>query len=199
MCSSIKIWVAAVAVWLSAPVVAQQQTLACDTHELANATSLPRYNALVCTGVEYMDRGDYLAAAEVLEEAMNVRFFESANYVLFPRLALAYFRAGDTLKAESNLRKAELSLSIKSGVIKCVERGEDQYVLRRKKDGRIGLQDIPMRKEEEDIVERMCGSLRGGGGLFAVMPLEELRWLVQSIMYYFQVKDALTGTETGRG
>ena len=193
---SIKTWVAAVAVWLVAPVVAQQEVLACDAHELVHATSVPRYNALVCTGIDYMDRGEYLAAVEVFEEAMNVRFFEGANYVLFSRLALAYFRAGHELKAKSNLRKAELSLSIQGGVIRCMERGEDQYVLRRKKDHWVGFEDIPIGDDEEDIVQRMCGPLRGGGGLFAVLPLDELRWLVESIMYYFQVKDVVKGVET---
>src|SRR5690349_25156434 len=79
------------------------------------------YNDLVCTGIAMMARHDYKRAIVTLEKARSMDLFEWPNFMLFPRLALAYHEVGDRAKAVEMLAKAELTLKIYTKLLFCIE------------------------------------------------------------------------------
>ncbi|WP_145973481.1 hypothetical protein [Candidatus Phaeomarinobacter ectocarpi] len=86
------------------------------------------YNKLICDGVRDVQEHDYSRAVDSFENALAIRLHEQPNFQLFPKLAWASFKAGQTEKAEVALEKARLSLSVFTGILKCEEH-EDGYQL----------------------------------------------------------------------
>ena len=171
----------------------------CDAHEFWEWTGPPlddveRYNDLICRAVYHMDGSRYLDAARAMEEALEISFHEAPNYALLTRLALAYFRAGSLKEANSNIRMAQLSLSIVSGATECVY-GETDFGLRTRTSR--GFREVPLGLEEEKTMYRMCGeALESYHGVFANTAFEDLRWIVEEISYYWSVVDEM---ERGQG
>lgn len=115
------------------------------------------YNNLVCSGIEHMKEDRFDDAVFAFESALSISFLDIPNFELFPRLAMAYFRAGDIDNAKNNLLKAELSLSILIGVLKCVEVDVEDYgtsyiVRRYGHGGRLSGDAI------DDVANKMCGA-----------------------------------------
>lgn len=108
------------------------------------------YNQLLCEGIQSMQDGQYAAATRAFETALTEKFNETPNFKLFTRLAVAYFKAGNVVRARETLAKAELSLSVAIGIAKCRETEKGDTVLT--KDGR------PV-AEPHGIVEVMCGAI----------------------------------------
>jgi hypothetical protein len=79
------------------------------------------YDTLVCAGATMMARHDYRRAIVTLEKARHIDIFEFPNFMLFPRLALAYHEVGDRAKALEMLAIAELTLKIFTKLLACVE------------------------------------------------------------------------------
>lgn len=121
----------------------------CDATELVERND--NYNHLVCDGIELYKAKHYRDASVAFEAALREPLFEYPNYKVLPILALAYSRAGDMSKAISTLRKAELSLSILIGSLRCVETktgfdliGEPSELLQY--------------KERSEVIKNMCGA-----------------------------------------
>ncbi len=113
------------------------------------------YNRLVCEGVAHMQRQQYKQAARAFEAAMQKTLYDSPNFVLYPRLALAYWRAGDSAKAKAALKKGEIALSIFIGAVKCLETQEALDVVKRAgSDTDRAIYESPFWNE---VSKRMCG------------------------------------------
>ena len=98
----------------------------CDVPELKHGKSY--YNELVCSGVEFAESGKYADAVKSFEKAIAIRFHESTNFELFPKLAWARFKNGNFSAAKEDLKRAELSLSVFAGLIHCQETDEGFYL-----------------------------------------------------------------------
>ena len=136
-----------------------------------------------------MDAGQYVDAAKTMEEALRMEFLDVPNYALLPRLALAYYRAGRLEEAKSHLRMAELSLSLVAGVIECTV--TVPFKLRTKAKFHSGPRELKIGPEEKETISRMCGEgLTWSYGGFAI---DELRLVVDELVYYWRVKDEIEG------
>jgi hypothetical protein len=109
------------------------------------------YNNLVCAGIDKMQRGQFREAIHDLEQATTIRLSESPNFRLFPRLALAYFKAGDRDRANLNLELGRLSLSLLVGIYRCHQASTGFILL----DQTGAPVEHPQAKE---IPRRMCGA-----------------------------------------
>lgn len=121
----------------------------CEAVELIDGAEA--YNEIVCKGVEFMDEENYEKAIVEFNKALDVRLHEVPNFNLYPRLALAYFLNGNDVKANENLAKAELSLSVLFGIVECIE-SDSGFELRR--NGRWKVDSI----YREEMTQRMCGA-----------------------------------------
>ena len=111
-----------------------------------------RYNSLVCSGIRMLEQGRFRDAARYLEEASSLHLFEYPNFIVLPRLALAYWQLGDKSRALEILEWSRLSLSIWIGIYRCKEHSTGFRVV-----DRYG-RDV----EEPGILEatrRMCGGI----------------------------------------
>lgn len=129
--------------------VAAQDAVPCDAVELVSGNQ--RYNRLVCSGIDMLDQGRFGEAVRYLEDASNVMIFEFPNFMILPRLALAYWRLGDKSKATEYLNQSHLSLSVLIGIYQCEERNDgvrivDAYGGEVKEPGIIA------------VLRRMCGA-----------------------------------------
>ena len=108
------------------------------------------YNELVCSGMGYMQEAKYFEAIDAFHEALDIPFHETPNFELFARLALAYAKSGEFNKADQVLKKAELSLSVFTGILTCEERQQGFYLLNlsnNRVDDDLG----------REVAKRMCG------------------------------------------
>ncbi len=128
--------------------MAQAGSLNCSAPELLGD---PRYDQLVCVGIEKMAAGDFEAAIDSFEHALQLRLFEVPNSLLFPRLALAYWKAGRVQEARETIEKARLSVEILAGVTRCVETDSGWVIV----DHWLEPIDSPYVLE---IRDRMCGA-----------------------------------------
>lgn len=111
-----------------------------------------RYDVLACEGLELMEKKAYAEAAKRFERALAIGLFEQPNYKLLPLLALAHHRAGDKAKALAALESAELALNVLTGIGKCVDEGDDKFVLYE--------EGMPVRSPQAAAtVDRMCGAI----------------------------------------
>lgn len=104
------------------PSVALDETngAVCEASDLKSITK--QYEQLACDGAKWEAAGNYKAAADTYERALQVQLFEFPNFVLFPRLALVYHKLGADEAAARNLEQARLSVSVFTGVIACETR-----------------------------------------------------------------------------
>ena len=114
------------------------------------------YNNLVCAGIEHMEAERFRDAITSFESALSMRFLDIPNFELFPRLALAYFGAGEIENAKRYLLATELSLSILIGTLKCVEGDIEEF------GGSGFVTDRYGNRVTGDVLEevanRMCGA-----------------------------------------
>ena len=123
-----------------------------------------RYVVLACRGIEHMRAARYDQAAILFKEALAIPLHEAPNFELFTKFALALFRGGHDEEAKEALEMAELSLSVITGVLRCVERIDDasQTVLRKVAGGtRVSS------PYEQIVVMRMCGAEQEGARILA--------------------------------
>lgn len=142
---------------------AADEAQSCDAIELGGAPNYDMpYDVLVCDGIAAMERKDFSRAISLLEDALNTPLFEVQNFVLFPRLALAYHYAGEAQKAQETLEKADFALKIFTRIMDCIE-VPDQ--LEAPHYGyRIVWTGDPDRHQVEspyyhEIANRMCGAI----------------------------------------
>lgn len=131
-----------------------EEPLSCDVPELAAGTDTP-YNLLVCEGIAEMEAENYAEAAQSFEKALATPIHEFPNFMLYPRLALAYWGAGNVEQWRRNLRLAELTLSVFTGVLKCGEERND-LALYHKFEGRLSGPLV------EEAALSMCGDIYQG-------------------------------------
>ncbi len=91
----------------------------CNISELIQGQDY--YNELVCSGIAYTASGKYARAVNLFEKALAVKLYDSPNFELFPRLAWVRFKNGNLSAAKDDLKRAELSLSVFTGLIHCQE------------------------------------------------------------------------------
>jgi hypothetical protein len=155
-----------------------------DCHVIELVEDNPRYNALVCQGVDQMTAGRGAEAVKTFERAMNESLFEFPNFKLFSRLALAYFRTGDRAKAIVALKKAELSLSVLIGAARCEEAEMGFRVV---DNGGVPL-DAEM---QADIAGRMCGAAYDY--VYSQRTLESVLSDARLIESYYQSREEIEG------
>ena len=135
---------------------ADKPQASCDAPELFGKDDND-YNRLVCEGTTHMQRQQYTQAVRAFEAAMQKTLYDSPNFVLYPRLALAYLRAGDPAKARATLKKGEIALSIFIGAVKCLETNEQLNVIKQAgSDSDRAVYESPYWPE---VSRRMCGAM----------------------------------------
>jgi tetratricopeptide (TPR) repeat protein len=136
--------------WVTfAPVGTATEKPRCEAVELVEGN--PRYNRLVCKGMEQVKQKRYAEAVKSFETAIEERLFEYPNIELYPRLALTHFHTGNRNKAQENLAKAELSLSVLIGAIRCEETAKGFRLIKRDESA----VSSPYQME---ISKKMCGA-----------------------------------------
>ncbi|MBT8420671.1 MAG: hypothetical protein KJO08_07405 [Gammaproteobacteria bacterium] len=153
----------------------------CDAPELVEGNA--KYNQLVCNGVGFMTRNRYAEAAKTFEMAMEVPLFEMPNFELFPRLALAHFMAGNREKAMENLKKAELSLSVLTGILHCLETEQGLFVVRENGE----------RIDDFGISRKMCGAAYDY--FYRRFSLEQVLQEAELVKRYFDIKNRIRGID----
>ena len=92
----------------------------CDSPLASNhSISWEAYNEHVCAGLRRMEEGRHEEAVRSFEAAHEVSLSELPNYGLYLHLAWARHLAGDREGAGSDLAKAELSVLVEHGVLRC--------------------------------------------------------------------------------
>ncbi len=151
--------------------------VACDVPELVDGHS--EYNALVCSGLRKMEEQKYNESVVLFEKALNIPLFETPNFELLPRLALALYRAGETKKSESVLLKAEMALSVFTGLMKCEETATG-FNLRRVNGVRLTNQ------ASHDAAAIMCGAAYDY--VYDRQTLERVLLEGELVRNYFEIK-----------
>jgi len=141
------------------------------------------YNRLVCEGARQMEQRRYAEAAKTFEMAMKIPLFEFPNFALFPRLALAFFKAGDREKAKDALQKAEISLSVLIGKMHCKEEEQDFRL--------VNQEGVSVAVHGEAISERMCGAAYEY--IYTQRSFEIVLSDAKLIALYFEVKQEIEG------
>ncbi len=146
-----------------------------------NAYSVgPSHNELVCAAARHTEAGEYKEAAKALEAASIRIFFETPNFLLLPRLAWAYFKAGDLTKAVDTLAKAELTLAVDVGILKCVEVDHKPYYYIVRSDN-----DYRMKGELfDEATSIMCSAIYN----HRRYDLGYVLWEAKRVQKYFEVK-----------
>lgn len=117
------------------------------------------YNALVCEGIALLSAAENAAAADRLQQALEINMFEMPNFRPLARLALAQFRAGQVNTALATLEQAEISLRVLTGAARCIET-EDGYEI-------VHVLGEELRSESKELVmRRMCGIAYDGSHLW---------------------------------
>ncbi|MGE0467384.1 MAG: hypothetical protein AB7P44_13165 [Steroidobacteraceae bacterium] len=117
------------------------------------------YNALVCEGIGLLSAAANTAAADRLQQALELKLFEVPNFRPLARLALAQFRAGQENTALATLEQAELSLQVLIGAARCIETEEGYEI--------VHVLSEELRSDSEELVtRRMCGIAYDGSYLW---------------------------------
>lgn len=140
------------------------------------------YNKFVCIGVEQVQEQKYEKAIKSFEAALALHLFETPNFELFPQLAWAYFKAGDLKKAEDNLEKAELSLSVFTGILECGESEGGFYLHDQNGVRRTG-------KINDEVTAIMCGAAYDY--IYERQSLERVLLEAGIVKRYFDVKQRI--------
>jgi hypothetical protein len=130
-----------------------------------------------------MDAGRFAEAARDFEQALAIRLFEIPNFQLFPKLALAYSRAGDKRAARLNLERGRIALSLLVGVYHCDETPTG-YLLDEAGTPLEGPQ-------ASEIMRRMCGAIYEH--IYTSSSLEGFVWRARLVEYYFTVAKEIEG------
>ena len=129
----------------------------CDAIEIIDlGEGYNNYNNLLCSGIEQMKEERFEDAISPFKAALSIRFLDIPNFELLPRLAMAYFRAGDIENAKYYLSATELSLSIRISTLKCVEVEVEDFGDSHIITDRYGVRlygDVV-----EEVANRMCGA-----------------------------------------
>ena len=112
------------------------------------------YNDLVCHAVALAESNDYSGAIDALSKASKIHFFESPNFLLYPRLGFLYFKSGNPEIAREYFEKAELSLKIYTKVYTCHETDKGFEVVRIS----WGSMHRIRSKYAEEVKKVMCGA-----------------------------------------
>jgi tetratricopeptide (TPR) repeat protein len=112
-----------------------------------------QYNRLVCDGIRAMADGNQSQAVDSFEKALGIQLFEYPNFVLLPRLALAYWSAGRVEDAYATLEKARLTLLVLVGIYRCQERESDWTYQLVDASGQLVRE-----RYAEEINSLMCGA-----------------------------------------
>jgi hypothetical protein len=149
----------------------------------------PPYDDLVCTGIAMMVRHDYRRAIDSFERALKINLFEWPNFMLLPRLALAYHRAGDRAKAAEMLEKAELTLQVFTKMLACVATdGDNNSIIIHNYPGPIYPIKSPYHQE---VVKIMCGDAFESN--YEFMTLEGLAGEGPLLRNYVTIKRKIEG------
>jgi len=121
--------------------------VACDTPELVGNDRV--YDTLVCSGLSQFNSHHFTAAVIDWARASQMNLDEMPNFRLLPKLALAYWKAGDPAKASETLGEAKMALEVVAGVKHCAP------------EGKRGLLDEWMKPIVDSlavtVANRMCG------------------------------------------
>lgn len=121
----------------------------CDAIEKIDGQK--EYNRILCVAIEYLERNEYDKAVSALEKASVIRMHETPNFLIYPRLAVAYASSGQLKEARRTLEKAEITLSVYFGIFMCRHSEDDFYLV-----------DRAERRVEEDYadyaIRKMCGA-----------------------------------------
>ena len=129
----------------------------CDAPEVIDIGEGFKYhNTLLCSGIEHMNAHRFRDAITAFETALSLRFLDVPNFELLPRLAEAYFRAGDIENAKRCLSAAELSLSILIGALRCVEVDVEEFGFSHIVQDEFGTRVTGVVVAE--VLNRMCGA-----------------------------------------
>jgi hypothetical protein len=168
---------AAIVYGLASPAARSADTFACNVVELYKED--PEYNKLVCNGVDLARKKRFTEAASVFESALRFNLHEYPNVALYSRLAQTYLRAGNVKGAGDNLRKAELSLAVLIGAIRC-EEVETGFRLRIVNGG------ITASPFHEEITKQMCG--KEVEDTYTQRSFKKTLYEARLIAFYLQVK-----------
>jgi len=141
-------------------------------------------NELVCQGLQSIERERYRDAIEAFERALAIHLFEVPNFQLFPRLALAYSKAGDGKKAQENLEKARALLLVLIGTYRCEETSAG-FVFVNRQGGAVDEQFAA------DIARRMCGAAYDY--IYETDSLEEFAHKARLVHAYLEVSKVMGG------
>lgn len=163
----------------------QEQIPLCEAPETIwnpdGLESYAEYNRLVCKGIAQLSRGEYAQAVEFLEEAFAIHFFEDINYLLYPRLALAYHLKGDEENAKKLLEETDLALRLHAGLLRCRHDDKEGFIIVRR-DG------TPVSSPHHDAVRnRMC-SVFTEEDFFEPRTLVQFELKADLIKSYFEVR-----------
>ena len=117
------------------------------------------YNGHVCAGLRRMEEGRHEEAVRSFEAAHAEPLFELPNDGLFLTLAWARHLAGDREGAASDLAKAELSVLVEHGVLRCegVQSPPPLHVLR---GGERAMRLVRANPEEaKEVDNAMCSDM----------------------------------------
>lgn len=154
--------------------------VACDAPELIEGHQ--EYNEFICAGILHMQEKKYKEAVDAFESALAVPLFEISNFELFPKLAWAYFRAGNLRKSQESLAKAELALSVFVGLLECIETNDGFYLQRRNGERISG-------ENSNEIAVRMCGA--AFDYIYKHRSLERVLQDADLVKNYFDVKQRI--------
>lgn len=154
--------------------------------DIETVSSNQKYNELVCGGIDAMHQGKYDDAINLLEKAANTPLLEYPNFKVYPRLALAYSKIGNQKKAQANLEKARLSLSVLVGIYHCSETG-DGFFIAQGVDVKVDSQF------NDEIAKQVCGEAYD-----YVYELDSLDTVVANaklIENYLSIRDQIEGVK----
>lgn len=159
----------------------------CDAVELVQGNDA--YNELVCRGIRSMATGQHPNAVRDFERALAVDLFEYPNFALFPRLAMAYWRAGRAPEATAALEKARLSLHVLVGIYRCRERQPDSKWVLVTVAG-----DAVSHEFADEITARMCGAAYSDMYTFdESRPLESFAKNGKLVSHYLHIREIIGG------
>jgi hypothetical protein len=113
------------------------------------------YDNLVSKGSGQLKIHNAREAATAWSAAMQVKFVDMPNYQLYSCLAYAYFKADEMQLALSAMKKAELSLKLLIGEVKCLETATGFSII---EAGEPLKADVNV----DEINTRMCGAAYEG-------------------------------------
>lgn len=154
----------------------------CEAPELLG--SHREYNQLVCDGVEAMQAGRYLDAVRRFEQGLDITLFEFPNFMLLPRLALAYSKAGRAKEARQTVEEARIALSVLTGLYACSYTADGSNFQIRDRYG-----NVLTSPEAEHAKTRMCGEMYEP--IYTDRSLEDIFYDAKLIEVYLNAKSEI--------